>query len=1035
MIKFLVEKRKITLLVFIMLIIYGAFSFTKLPMQYMPDVVIKAAVVTTIYPGATPEKIEQSVTKVLEQSIRKVEGVESVLSTSASDVSIITVLAYDNADAEETWSDLRTKVQDVVSQLPEDAQEPVVNDDLASTFLGTYVIYADTREQLYELHETMIQWSDQLKIVPGVADVKIKGIPDKEVRINIDPQKLQAYGVPWEQVLSSVQNAVNRLPLGDLNYNERNYQLLIREIEDSNELNDVLIAKSQAGFPIYLRDIGQSTISHMDEDFLAYYDGSPAITINVTSIVGADIPVIDKNVNEKFDELVANLPDDVVFTPTFKQVDIVNEMLGHLSKEMIIAIFAVILVCVLGLHYLTAFFVALAIPISIAVGLIFVELAGITMNEISFVGLIIVLGILVDDAIVVNDNIERRLRVLGESPKVASIEGAREVSVSILTATLSTIFAFTPLLFLTGDVGAFIRPIPIVIAFTMLASMAMSLTIIPIFRQWYEERRQSKQINNNNNMPDGILGKQIKAVTQWYARKLLPKLLKNPLRTALIGLLIGTLSFSLALITPIELFPEAEDPYVNINVQLPVGTSMDRLDEIVQEMAKWVMEQPETEKVSAAAAGEAPELFSVLVPNSSNATSGQIAVIGKEDVFDLNTTVDRWKNELQSIFPQVTIVMDVPRLGVPVGSAVSIRLEGDELDELQELAQQVKGIVAETEGTTGIRDNFGIQRYTLEFQLNKQAMDQYMIDYQSVTRALRLINSGIKISNFNTGDEIIDINLYFQSDSQDPNLIFQQVNVTNAMGQQIPITQIAEMKPTFSIQQIHHDNMKRAVTVEANVTDRTATEVNNEIRAKLQGMNFPAGYSWEFGGEVYEQADIFADLANLFIIVIFLIFILITIQFYSLSAPIIVMTTVYLAAGGGVIGIFVSGSSIGFMSIMGIISLAGIVVRNGIVLIEFIEDARRHRGLELKEAVIEAASARFRPILLTSLAAILGILPLALGNSILFHPMAYTIIFGLMVSTFLTLLVVPSLYMVVAQLKLKRQERKQNTSYDNNISI
>jgi len=1034
MIKFLVEKRKITLLIFIMLIIYGAFSFTKLPRQYMPDVVIKAAVVTTIYPGATPEKIEQSVTKVLEQSIRKVEGVETVLSTSASDVSIITVLAYDNADAEETWSDLRTKVQDVGSQLPEDAQEPVVNDDLASTFLGTYVIYADTRDQLYELHETMIQWGDQLKIVPGVADVKINGIPDKEVRINIDPQKLQAYGIPWEQVLSSVQNAVNRLPLGDLNYNERNYQLLIREIEDSNELNDVLISKSQAGFPIYLRDIGESTIRHMDEDFLAYYDGSPAITINVTSVVGADIPVIDKHINEKFDELAANLPEDVFFTPTFKQVDIVNEMLGHLSKEMIIAIIAVILVCILGLHYLTAFFVALAIPISIAIGLIFVELTGITMNEISFVGLIIVLGILVDDAIVVNDNIERRLRVLEESPKVASIEGAREVSVSILTATLSTIFAFTPLLFLTGDVGAFIRPIPIVIAFTMLASMAMSLTIIPIFRQWYEERRQSKQMNNTN-MPDGLLGKQIKAVTQWYARKLLPRLLEKPLKTAVIGLLIGTFSFSLAVITPIELFPEAEDPYVNINVQLPVGTSMERLDEIVQEMAKWVMEQPETEIVSAAAAGEAPELFSVLVPYSSNATSGQIAVIGKEGVFDLNITVYRWKNELQAIFPQATIVMDVPRLGVPVGSAVSIRLEGDELDKLQELAQQVKGIVAETEGATGIRDNFGIQRYTLEFELNKQAMDQYMVDYQSVTRALRLVNSGIKISTFNTGDEIIDINLYFQSDSHDPNLVFQQVNVTNAVGQQIPITQIAEMKPTFSIQQIHHDNLKRAVTIEANVAGRTATDVNNEIRTKLQKMNFPMGYSWEFGGEVYEQADIFADLANLFLIVVFLIFILITIQFYSLSAPIIVMTTVYLAAGGGVIGIFVSGSSIGFMSIMGIISLAGIVVRNGIVLIEFIEDARRHNGLELKEAVIEAASARFRPILLTSLAATLGILPLAFGDSILFHPMAYTIIFGLMVSTFLTLLVVPSLYMVVAQLKLKRQERKQNASYDNNLPI
>ena len=1034
MIKFLVEKRKITLLVFIMLIIYGAFSFTQLPRQNMPDVVIKAATVTTVYPGATPEKVEQTVTKILEQSIKKVEGVETVTSTSAGDVSVITVLAYDDANAKETWSELRTRVQDVASQLPEDAHDPVVNDDLASSFLGSYVIYADTREQLYQLHDTMIQWSDQLKIVNGIADVIISGIPDKEVRIDVDPKKLQAYGIAWEQVLSATQNAVNRLPLGDLNYNERNYQLLVRELENGDELNDIMIAKSQAGIPVYLRDLGESKISNMDDEYLAYYDGHPAITISVTSIVGSDVPTINKSINDKLQELSAGLPEGVHFTPTFEQISLIDKMLKHLTTEMIIAIIAVVFVCMLGLPLLTALFVALAIPISIAVGLIFVELTGITLNEISFVGLIIVLGILVDDAIVVNDNIERRLRVLGESPATASIMGAKEVSVSILTATLSTIFAFTPLLFLSGDVGAFIRPIPIVIGFTMLASMAMSLTIIPIFRQWHEERRKTRK-KNNGNLPEGLLGKQFQQVTKFYAHKLLPRLIEKPLRTAVIGLMIGSASFALALVTPIELFPEAEDPYVNINIQLPVGTSMMQVDETVKHVAEWVMEQPETEKVSAAVAGKAPELFSVMVPFSINSTGGQIAVIGKEGKFDLNTTVATWKNELEGRFPQATIVMDVPRLGVPVGSAVSIRLEGDELEQLQAMAQQVKGIVAETDGTTGVKDNFGIQRYTLEFQLNKQAMDQYMVDYQSVTRALRLISSGIKVSDFDTGNEILDINLYFENPEGDPNEIFQQMNVTNALGQQIPISQIAEMKPEFSIQQIHHYNLKRVVTVEANVTNRTATDVNNEIRKKLESVTFPDGYVWKFGGEIYEQADIFANLAQLFVIVIFLIFILITIQFYSLSAPIIVMTTVYLAAGGGMIGMFVSGSSIGFMSIMGIISLAGIVVRNGIVLIEFIEDARREHGLELKEAVVEAESARFRPIILTSLAAILGIMPLALGDSILFHPMAYTIIFGLMVSTFLTLLIVPSLYMVVAKYKLKRQERKQEISYDDQLSV
>lgn len=1034
MIKWLVEKRKITLLVFIMLILYGAFVFTQLPRQDMPDVVIQQAMVTTVYPGATPEKVEQTVTKVLEQSIKKVKGVEKVTSTSASDVSIIMIFASDDADPKETWNELRTKVQDVASELPEGVQQPIVNDDLASFILGSYVIYADNREPLHQLHDTMLQWRDQLKIVEGVADVEIKGIPDQEVRIDLDPNKLQAYNIPWEQVLNAVQKAVERVPLGDMNYNERNYQLFVREIQDINELNDILITKTQTGVPVYLRDIGEVKHGRTDADYLAYYNGYPAIMINATATAGADVPTLDADISEKFDELSAQLPETVHFEATFKKADVVSDMLKHLTTEMVLAVIAVVFVCMMGLHFLTASFVALSIPISVAVGLIFVNMMGITLNEISFVGLIIVLGILVDDAIVVNDNIERRLRVLGESPKVAAVKGAQEVAISILTATMSTIFAFMPLMFMTGDIGAFIKPIPVVIASTMLASMAMSLTIVPIFRHWYEERRQRKSKNTNKNHAenghnlDGLLGKQIEKVTHVYAGKIMPQVLKKPLLTALVGLMIGTSSFGLALVTPIELFPEAEDPNVNVIVQMPVGTSMDKLDQTIQEVQQWVREQPETELVSAAAAGDPPQLYAVLMPYAHTATTGQVSVKGNPDLFDLSTTVSKWKQELEIEFPQASFIMDVPRLGVPVGSAVSIRLEGDNLEQLQALTQDVKELISETPGAVGVKDNMGAQKYTLEFEINRAVMDQYMVDYQALTRSLRLMSSGIKVSDFDTSEEIIDIQLHIPNENVDPYLLFQQITVTNAMGEQIPISQIAEITPAFSVQQIHHYNLKRTVTVEANADGRTATELNAEVTEKLRNMEFPQGYTWSFGGEVYEQEDIFTELISLFVIVIFLIFILITMQFYSLSTPIIVMTTVYLAAGGGMVGILVSGSSIGFMSIMGIISLAGLVVRNGIVLIEFIEDARRLHGMELKEAVLEAVSARFRPILLTSMAGILGMLPLAFGNSILFHPMAYTIIFGLMISTFLTLFVVPSLYMVVAQYKLKRQK---NSNVDN----
>lgn len=1027
MINYLVKKRKITLLFFIMLIMIGVYSFMGLPRQEMPDALVKTALVTTVYPGATPEKVEQAVTKVLEQAIKKVDSVENILSTSGSGYSSITVEAYADADAEAAWDELRKNVQDAAADLPDDVMQPIVNDNLTSAFVGSYVIYADTREELYALNDTMIGWRDQIQTVKGVAGVEIDGIPGQEVAVQIDTQKLQQYGVPWEMVVQSVQKMNNRVPLGDLNYDSRNYQLLVKSLDDVKKLNDVLIMTTQDGFPVHLKDVGEAKLAYGDPEYLPYYNGKPAILINVNAQTGSDVPSMDQAISQKLSDLAQNLPKNVTFKTAFAQLEVVDKMFNELTREMLIAIVAVIIVCMLGLNLLTAAFVALAIPISIALGLIVLPLTGVTLNEITIVGLIIVLGILVDDAVVVNDNIERRLSELGENPADAAVQGAKEVSVSILTATLSTIFAFMPLLFLTGDVGSFIKPLPIVISASMLASMAMSLTIIPIFREWHEKRRINRQAKKGGVKPPGLLGKQIQAATQWYSGNIIPKVLKRPLLTALTGLLIGTASFGFALLTPIDLFPQAEDPNVNINVQMPVGTSFQETDRMVSSIAEWVLKQPEAETVSHGVGGKAPELYSDITNFvSSSPTVGQVAVNGKKGTPDWEKTVATWQKKLETLYPAANITTSIPRLGIPVGAAVSVRISGEDLDELQSLSQQVKEKIAQVDGTTGIKDNFGNQSYTLEFAVNEEAMKQHQVTYQTLTQTLRLMGDGLGIGDFDTGTEIIDINLYMKNKNGNPSDIFQQINVTNEQGVQVPLSQLAELKPSFSIQKIQHYNLVRTVTVEANATGgRTATELNTEISALLGDLHFPEGYTWTLGGETSDQAEIFSDLGSLFVIVIFLILLLITVQFYSLSTPVIIMTTVYLAAAGGVIGIFISGSSIGFMSIMGIISLAGIVVRNGIVLIEFIEDARRE-GVGLKEAIIGATSARFRPILLTSLTAIFGLLPLAITGSVLFRPMAYTIIFGLMFSTLLTLIVVPSLYMVVALYKEKRRERKAN---------
>lgn len=1034
MIEFIIKRRKITLLCFVIAIAVGIFSFIGLPRQEMPDIIVKQAIVTTVYPGATPEKVEQTVTKIIEQKIKEIQDIKTITSTSKSGVSTIVVETEDDADASAKWDELRKKVQDAQADLPDDAHQPVINDNLTKAFIKTVAIYADTQDEVNSLHEQMITWKDQLRTVDGVSDVTIDGIPEQEIRFDLDMQKLAEYGIAWSQVVQAVQAENDRVPTGSISYDDRTYQLTVPQSQETDGLRHIMITRTSEGVPVYLSDVGTAKLAFKDAEYLAYYNGKPALTITMNAETGSDASTMDRNVSAKLDQLAKTLPAYAHMDTSFAQKDRVNELFTDLLHEMLIAIAAVIIICTLGLNMVTSSFVALAIPISIALGLIFMPMFGVTLNQISIIGLIIVLGILVDDAVVVNDNIERRLTLLGESPAEAALKGTKEVSLSILTATLATITAFVPLMFLQGDVGAFIKPVPFVITVTMLASLVMSLTIIPIFREWYEKRRGRKR--SGTPKPSGLLGKQIQSLTNVYSGKWIPKILQRPMLTAMTGLLISTAAYGLVFFTDIELFPDSESPQATINVELPVGTSFEKTDEVIRDMAAWIEEQPETEQVAYATGGAAPKLFSditaVSVPQGP--TTGQLTVLGVEGKFDREQTVKEWREALQASHPEASVTISVPRLGIPVGSPISIRLAGEDIDQLEQLAGKVKDIVASTEGTLDIKDDVGIEQYSLNFEINQAAMDRYQVTAASLTQALLLMGEGVNIGEFDTGSELIDMNVYMNDTQTDPQLLFQQLTVTNNAGKQIPLSQLAEMKPDFSIQQIKHYNLERTITVEANLDGRTATDAMQEINAKLTGLELPDGYTLETAGETSEQADIFASLGKLYIIVICLIFLLIAMQFYSFSTPIIIMTTIYLAAAGGIIGIFVTGMPIGFMSITGIISLAGIVVRNGIVLIEFIEDARRE-GTELKEAVIHATAARFRPIVLTSFTALVGMLPIAFLGDILFRPMAMTIIFGLLFSTVLTLFVVPSFYMVVATWKLNREARKTQSVQQPNHTL
>ena len=1021
MIEYIVRKRKITLLFFVMVVLVGFFSYLQLPRMEMPHIVVNMATVTTVYPGASPEKVEQMVTKKLEEKINEIQGLKSISSTSSPGLSFILIEAESGVDPKQTWEELRNKVKDAETDLPADAHQPVINDDLNRTFVQTIAVTAETKEQLYSLRETMESWKEQLRTIPDVADVTVQGIPEQEVQIEVDAQTLSDFGLSWSQVLNAVKAENERVPLGELTNGSRTYQLKLPQYTDADQLARVLVSRTPEGYPIYLEDIGSVQMTTEEESFRSFFNGKPAVSISINAETGSDVPGLQERIDDKMASLTATLPVWAQTNSIYSQTERVDQLFHDLSTEMLIAIGAVLLICTLGLNMVTSFVVALAIPISLAMGMLFLPSMDITLNMISIVSLIIVLGILVDDAVVVNDNIERRLSVLGEKPTRAAVKGAKEVSISIITATLATIASFGPLMFLEGNVGSFIRPVPVIISLTMLASMLMSLTIIPIFREWYEQRRKTSA--SEYNKPAGLLGKQLTQLTHWYAKGIMPRILKRPLLSGMVGVLIGTAAYGLIPFTPIELFPKDDRPLFLVNVRLPVGGSMEETERVVRGISDWMLQQPGVETVAAYAGGSAPKMFSGDTEVGSGIHLGQLVVRYDQSQLQIGDVMAQWPEAFGSMYPEASILPTELITGPPVGKPVVIRLLGDEIGTLRTLSAAIKDQIVKVPGVYNVQDNMGIERYTLEFAVNQEMMEQKLVNYSTLSQTLLLASEGITVSEFDNGNDLIDIKLLLSQKDADPALLFQRLRVPNAHGELIPLPQLAEVKPTFSTQAIPHWNMSRSITITADVKGRTATEVMAEISPILQNLSMPDGFRYEIGGETSEQTDIFIDMGRLSVIVVFLILLLIAMQFYSLSIPLLVMSTVYLAVSGSLIGLFVTQTPLGFMTMMGAISLAGIVVRNGIVFIEFIEEAR-HAGTELKQAVIQAGEARLRPILLTSLTAVAGLTPLAISGDVLFQPLAVTIISGLLFSTLLTLIVVPSFYTVLMQRKQKRLAKK-----------
>ncbi|WP_241657862.1 efflux RND transporter permease subunit [Anaerobacillus alkaliphilus] len=1003
-----IKKPKITLMFLVLLLIVGTITFFQLPKREIPEFTYDIGSITTIYPGATPEKVEREITSPLERDLQAIIGIREMTSVSAAGVSNITIQLQDGTDKTAVFAKIRNVVSQVSSTFSDEVISPTIREDIQMGALSSYHILSPDREKLYQLRDSIEQWQTEIEGIPGVRGTIVKGIPQEELVISLETEKMTRKGIILPQVLNSLKGEFETIPLGTQQSNDSIVQLSIATYQSITDIEKIYVGLSAGNEAVYVSDIGNVELRSLKPKDYITYNGTPALSFTVLPEQGVDIPSLQKKVDERLELLTSDLPEQVTIDLFYTQNTIVAQIFKDLSISFIISIFAVIIITLLGMNLISAIIVALAIPTSIILGLIPLPYLGVDLNQISIIGFIIALGILVDDAIVVNDNIQRRYR-LGDGALKGALIGTREVRVSIITSTLAVVFTFFPLLFLSGGNGDFIRALPSVLITTIIASTIVSLTLVPIYSSWRRNNSKNEQV-----VKLGILGGLIERLANWYSEKILKRVVKTPVKISIIGLVVCTLAYGLIPFIPIVFFPSADRSEVTVDVTLPVGITMERTNDYLLEIANQLAEDEAIKEISIYTGAGLPGLFGQVMTGSGENT-GQILLRVDREKQKADETIAKWTGQLRGTFQDAEIKMTTIETGPPVGAPIAIKVAGPQLNELMKIVTEIKQEIELLEGSGVVVDDIGSPLTTIVYEPNREVVEKHGFTLREISEQIRLVTLGFPFGNFDTGKNNVNMRVIVDEVAKGEQVDMSELFLPSKQeieGQQPIIVSFSELlveTKTDQIQKIPHINGQRTITIRAYPGEEQKAALEQQIDRIINGISKSEEYSITVGGESEARTDFFIEITKLFFIVIFLIYIVMAIQFYSLITPILVMSTVYLAISGAIFGLFITQVGIGFMAMMGIVSLAGIVVRNSIVLIEFIEQRLRD-GYELTEAVIEAGRTRLRPILLTALTSIAALLPIAFGGDVLFKPLAISIISGLLFSTIFTVVLVPAFY-------------------------
>ncbi|MBQ4292722.1 MAG: efflux RND transporter permease subunit [Muribaculaceae bacterium] len=1025
-----VKRPVMTSLIFVAVIILGLFSLSRLPIDLYPDIETNTIMVMTAYPGASAQDIEQNVTRPLENVLNSVENLKHITSKSRENISVITLeFEFGKEDIDVMTNDVRDKLDMVKSSLPDDAENPIIF-KFSTDMIPIVLLSVQAEESMPGLYKILDEnVANTLARINGVGSVSITGVAEREIHIYLDPIKMEAYNISVETISSIIAAENRNIPGGSFDVGSNTYSLRVEGEFDSSEQLKRIVVGSVNGSNVYLEDVARIDDSQEERAQETFTNGHRGALVIIQKQSGANSVEISNKVREMLPDLQRRVPSDVKIDFMIDTSDNIRNTIGTLTETVLYALLFVVIVVFAFLgRWRATVIIAITIPISLIASFIYLAITGNSLNIISLSSLSIAIGMVVDDAIVVLENVTTHIE-RGAEPRQAAIHGTNEVGLSIVASTLTLIAVFFPLTFVTGMTGVLFKQLGWMVTIMMVCSIVCALTLTPMLCS--RMLRLHNKHGKFYRIVFGPINKGLDAFDNFYARvvKLVVGHKTITILTAL-GIFVGSL-FLMKFVGS-EFIPTNDNGRLGVNLELPIGSRVELAKDVMSRLYdEWTSKYPEI-KTFNYTVGQAStdNTFASLQDNGTHIISCNIKLKNLSDrKRGIVEIADGMREDLKHYpeFKKALVNVGGSRGQSMNGqSSIDYEIYGWDFAETDSVAQQLTRILRGIKGTADInisRSDYQPE-YHVEFDREKLAI--HGLNLATAATYLRNRINGSTASKFREDGEEYDIKVMYEPNARTSIADIENILIYTPTGGSVRVRDVGKVVEAYNPPTIERKDRQRIITVSTIVDGVPMSEIVAASQVEIAKMNLPSGINIELSGSYESQQDSFADLGMLAVLIILLVYIVMASQFESLTYPGIIMTSLLFAFSGVILILLITGTNLNIMSMIGSIMLIGIVVKNGIVLIDYI-NLNRERGMSIRNAVIRGGKSRLRPVVMTTMTTILGMVPMAVGSgegAEMWRPMGIAVIGGLTFSTILTLLFVPALYCVFAYNGVKNNRRK-----------